>query len=77
MKINDDYSIELCIVEIGEDGIPGDCYGNYEQFRKEKPNAAYRFGYCIVDKDGFIPDDCNDWNDSPEEALADYYYNVE
>lgn len=77
MKINDYYSIELVLIETGADGTPGDCYRNYEWFRKEKPYASFRWGYCVLNANGFIPAACNDWNDTPDEAYADYLYNVE
>lgn len=77
MKINDKYSIELCIIEQDENGACGNVYNSMEDFRKyEGHDALYRFGYYVVNLDtGYVPDECNDWNDSPEEALADYRYN--
>ena len=75
MKINEWFRIEVGIVEIKNDGTPGDVYDDMENFKCAHPNSGYRFGYYVVDEDGHIPENCNDWNDSPEEAMADYRYN--
>lgn len=73
MKLNLRYHIEIVIVEIKPDGSYGDVYDNLSKFRKEKPNSSYRYGYIVVDrKTGFVPPECNDWNDSIEEAIFDY-----
>lgn len=80
MKINDRYEIRLVIVEIVE-GIGryhryGDVYDNLEKFKKDKPDSDYKYGYVVFDTVyGYVPDACNDWNDSPEEALFDYAEN--
>lgn len=34
MKINDDFSVVVCIVEIKPDGYYGDVYTNLEHFTK-------------------------------------------
>jgi len=76
MKINDNYAIKLCVIDVDDRGVPGNVYDHYEIMRKENPEYGYRFGYYVVDlRTGLVPEACNDWNDSPEEALADYYYN--
>ena len=77
MKINDRYEIRVVIVEIVDgNGIHnsyGDVYDNFEDFKKDKPNSNYKFGYVVFDtKYGYVPDNCNDWNDSVEEAMFDY-----
>ena len=60
-----------------EHGVDGDVYDNFADFKKEHPFSPYRFGYIVFDTEyGYIPDGCNDWNDSPEEALVDYEKNV-
>ncbi len=75
MKINDVFSVVVCIVEIKPDGYYGDVYTNLEHFTNDHPNSSFKFGYCVVDQYGNTPPDCNDWNDSPEEAVADFRYN--
>ena len=75
MKLNDLFSIRVCIGEIRNNGMIGDIYDNMEVFKREHPNSSYRFVYCVVNENGVIPDNCNDWNDSPEEAIADYQCN--
>ena len=47
-----------------------------DKFKKENPFSSYRFGYIVFDtKYGYVPDKCNDWNDSPEEAMFDFEEN--
>jgi hypothetical protein len=76
MKLNERYKIEIVIVEIRADGSTGDVYDDYALFRNDKPNSSYMFGYIVFDTEyGFVPDNCNDWNDSVEDAIADYEYN--
>lgn len=82
MKINNRYEIRIVIIEIRE-GIGvyrslGDIYDNFEEFKKDKPDSDYKFGYIVFDTEyGYVPDECNDWNDSVEEAMWDYHENVE
>lgn len=55
-----------------------DVYDNFEDFKREHPFSSYIFGYVVFDTEyGYIPDVCNDWNDSPEEAMFDYEENYE
>lgn len=76
MKINDRYMIKLCVVEEDANGVPGNIYDSFEEFKREHPFSSYRYGYYVVDLlTGHVPDECNDWNDSPDEAMADYRYN--
>lgn len=75
MKINDRYEIRIVIVKI-QNGMTTDVYDNFDKFKKENPFSSYRFGYIVFDtKYGYIPDKCNDWNDSPEEAMFDFEEN--
>lgn len=75
MKINNRYEIRVVIVEMTNDGT-GDVYDNFENFKKEHHFSSYRFGFVVFDTEyGYVPDNCNDWNDSPEEALMDYEEN--
>ena len=47
---------------------------DFRKFKSEHPYSGYKFGFCIVRKEGnYVPEGCNDWNDSPEEALQDYF----
>ena len=75
MIIDGRYELRACVVDYG-DGRPGDVYTNFEKFKADHPYSSYRFGFYIFDmKTGAIPASCNDWNDSPEEAMMDYFEN--
>ena len=72
MKIGSHYRIGILI--ISESGA---AYDDFDDFREKEPHSKYKFGFCVVDTDtGFVPDVCNDWNDSPQEALFDYFTNI-
>lgn len=72
MKIGSHYRIGILI--ISESGAT---YDDFDDFREKEPHSKYEFGFCVVDTDtGLIPDVCNDWNDSPQEALFDYLTNI-
>jgi hypothetical protein len=76
MKIDDRYSIVIVVIDEGVNGCPRNVYNNFSEMKKENPHRGYRFGFCVIDnKTGFVPDVCNDWNDTPEEAMFDYYEN--
>ena len=80
MKINDRYEIRVVVIELVDDkgtfASTGDVYDNFEEFKKEHPNSSYKFGFVVFDTEmGYVPDNCNDWNDSPDEAMTDYMYN--
>lgn len=81
MKINDRYEIRVVVLELVEVNWSiykhvGDVYDNFEEFQKDKPNSAYKFGYVVFDTEyGYVSDQCNDWNDTPEEAMLDYRKN--
>lgn len=72
MKINERYEIKVVVIE-ENNGITGDCYNDFEDFKKSHPFSGYKFGFIVFDNQtGYVPDNCNDWNDSVEEALFDY-----
>lgn len=74
MKMDDRYEIRIVVVEL-RNGNPGNCYDNFEQFKIEHPCSPYRFGYRVFDTlKECIPDCCNDWNESVEEAIEEYRY---
>ncbi len=82
MKIDERYEIRTVVIELREDErsgiIPGDVYDDLQTFKKEHPFASYKFGYVVIDtKSGYVPDTCNDWNDSVEDALMDYQKNCQ
>lgn len=79
MKINYKYEIRIVVVEITDSlGNTGDVYDNFNEFKMEKPESSYRFGFVVINTEtGYIPDNCNDWNDSIEDAIADYEYNCQ
>ena len=73
MKINERYEIKLVVGELTSSGIIGDIYDNFKDFKDEHPNSPYDFGYIVFDNyNNSVAAWCNDWNDSPEEALSDY-----
>ena len=81
-RLNNRYEVKVVILElldgIGMNRAIGDVYDNLEQFRKDKPDSDYKFGYVVVDtKTGYIPEECNEWNDTPEEAIQDYIDHIE
>lgn len=76
MRINDEYKIEMVLVEINKDGSYEKTYDNFEEY---KNNSLYNsFNYCfrVVDRFNRIPDGCYPYHDSPEEAMMDYICNV-
>ena len=78
MKIGEHYEIKVLVIANNTDIGVGDCYDSFEELVKENPHSSYTFGFAVVDtRNGLIPAGCNDWNDSPEEALFDYLDNVE
>lgn len=80
MKIDGRYEIRIVIIE-QRNGTTGDVYDSLEQFRAEHPEhdeKGYGFGFVVFDTlTGYVPDACNDWNDTPEEALSDYMRNCQ
>lgn len=70
MKINDKYEVTVVVAEQLENGSYGDIYENFEEFKKEKPNSSYFFGYCIIDREtGFVPVDAADLFETVEDAM--------
>ena len=75
MSIDGRYEIRVVVIELTNDST-GDVYDDFLEFKKEHPFSQYKFGYFVFDtKTGYVPDNCNDWNDSPEEAMMDYEEN--
>ena len=74
MILDNNYNMKVVIIE--DSGVPEDIYDDFRKFKSEHPYSSYKFGFCIVDAEGNIPDGCNDWNDSPEEAMHDYFDNA-
>lgn len=76
MKINERYEIRVVAIET-KNGTTGNVYDNFKEFEKENPLSSFEFGYVVFDTiNGYVPDNCNDWNDTPEEALYDFVNNV-
>lgn len=80
MKIDNRYEIRVVLLEvrdgIGKHNSIGDVYDNYEEFKKNHPFSSYKFGFTVFDTEsGCVPDGCNEWNDSPEDAMFDYVEN--
>lgn len=76
MILDNNYRMKVVIIEY-TNGSSGDVFDDFREFKSKYPHSGYKFGFCIVSiADGIIPDGCNDWNDSPEEALMDYFDNA-
>lgn len=76
MILDNNYEMKVVIVE-DKNGVPGDVYDDFRKFKSEHPYSSYKFGFCVVAKTGnYVPEGCNNWNDSPEEALHDYFDNA-
>ncbi len=76
MILDDNYEMKVVIVE-DRNGVSGDIYDDFRKFKSEHPHSGYKLGFCIVSRVGnYVPEGCNAWNDSPEEALHDYFDNV-
>lgn len=82
MKINDRYEIRVVLLEMLfiDDSMRyrriDNIYNNLERFKKEHPFKPYKFGFVVYDTENdCIPEECNEWNDSPEEAIFDYEEN--
>ena len=51
----------------------GDIYKSRYEAAKDHPTDKIVFGFCVIDTlTGLIPDGCNDWNDTVEEAISDF-----
>ena len=62
MKINDEYEIGIVIIEL----------------KKDHPTSKFKYGYVVINTTSkYIPAECNDYNDTPEEAMQDYMNHVE
>ena len=73
MILDSNYEMKVVIFE-DRNGVSGNVYDDFRKFKSEHPYSGYKFGFCIVRKVGnYVPEGCNDWNDSPEEALQDYF----
>lgn len=78
MKINDKYEIGIVIIELLDDGTTGDIYTDMREFIKDHPTSKFKYGYVIINTTSkFIPDECNDYNNTPEEAMQDYINHIE
>ena len=67
------YQIVTVYANQDDDYEYGDIYATRCEAAKNHPDDNIIFGFCVVDTaTGFIPEDCNDWNDTIEEAIADY-----
>lgn len=76
MILDNNYEMKVVIVE-DRNGVSGDVYDDFRKFKSEHPYSGYKFGFCVVSKVGnYVPEGCNHWNDSPEEALHDYFDNA-
>lgn len=71
------YKIRTVYANKTDDGGYGDIYDFPEEVMLEYPGDEILTGYCVISNaTGFVPDGCNDWNESVEEAVRDYYEHV-
>lgn len=78
MKINDEYEISIVIIELLDDGTTGGIYTDMREFKKYHPTSKFKYGYVIINTTSkCILAECNDYNDTPEEAMQDYMNHVE
>jgi hypothetical protein len=60
-------------VVVPEDNKSKETYRDLAAFKKENPRTGYSFGYAIYDiEEGRVPEDCEAWYPSIEDALDDY-----
>lgn len=51
---------------------------NFKEFKRKCPYSSYRFGFVVFDtENNCVPKVCNDWNESPEEAMFDFEENCQ
>ena len=71
------YKIRTVYANKTEDGSYGDIHNFQEEVMLEYPGVEILTGYCVISNaTGFVPDGCNDWNESVEEAVQDYFEHV-
>ena len=76
MYLDNEFKIEVVVIEIKEDGNTGDCYDSFNKFKKDHLKSSYEFGFVVVETTtGFIPDGYDDWYDSVDEALNAWMIN--
>lgn len=67
------YKIRPVYANKTEDGGYGDICNYPEEVMLEHPGKEILTGYCVISEaTGLVPDGCNDWNDSIEDAMEDY-----
>ena len=77
MLLDNKHEIEIVIIE-KKKGAYGDVSNDLQKFKAEHPDSEYQFGCRVINKEnGLIPEGCNDWNDTVEEAIWDYVDNVQ
>lgn len=77
MKVDERYEITPVVVECLPDGNAGSIYVDFHKFKLDKPNSEYFFAFCVVDTEtGYIPDNCNKWNETLDDAMNDYRLHV-
>lgn len=78
MKIRDDYEIRPVIAPIDSTGMILDIYNDFDEFTRDNPDEKFKIGFVVTDiQTGWIVNECNDWNDTMEDALKDFHEHVE
>ena len=77
MKLDSRYEVHLVVANVLDDpayiNSYGDIYDNYNDICRDYPHSEYKYGFVVVDtQTGFVAEGCNDWNDTPEDAIRDY-----
>lgn len=80
IKLDERFEIKVVVVELldneGTFASIGNVYDNFKAFKKKHPNSSYMFGFVVFDtENNCVPEEFNDWYESPEEAISDFEEN--
>lgn len=73
MYVDEKFRIIVVVAALDEDGLPGDVYEDFSDFKNEHANSQYQFLYCVVDNSGYFPVWFEDWYESVEDAMDDIH----
>lgn len=80
MKLDDRFEIRVVVVELLDNkrtfASIGNVYDNFKAFKKKCPNSSYMFGFVVFDtENNCVPELCDDWYESIEEAIFNFEEN--
>lgn len=77
LDIDDKHRICTVYANQNEEYEYGDIYVSRREAAQDHPHDKIVFGFCIIDTStGFIPEGCNEWNATIEDAIADFRKNA-